>query len=520
MIEFLEPRIAPAGLIDVVISRGNIVLTTVTGVDGDESAVVTLPSAGSLTITPGATVGIRFNGTTSAPGLPLTVAGFTGDLRVSLGGGNDLLTLDGGAYPGDVSVNLGDGRDRVVAGAIAEAGRNFLFADGVSIGGAFSVKAGRHADTIEITGDTVVFGGSVSVNSGGGVNSLMIAAADTTIAGSARFFSGGGSDLFIFKGAKLLVEGTLSVGSGAGSDTIQFTPQMADLSVGGTLSIASGGSRSAIIEQSITGVAKVTIGGALKMTAGTGDRVTQSIAGGSGILGIGGRIDFSATTPTIHIQALSSSGGGFEVEGDVRFASRAITANQTLSVSTTVPAMITGDIKLTGGTQVVAAIAGQIGGDARITTGVGRNAAVSVSDAAIAGAVRVVTRDTFGHTAAISLEDLSVQGDIAILSGIGASTLRINQLDASARFTASLGDGENQFRIEQDGLAGGTTFHGAVVLSGGRDADTFLIGKTGNDAIAFLAAVIADGRAGLDTVTEGEASSHPAGLVLEKRNIP
>jgi hypothetical protein len=520
MIEFLEPRIAPAGLIDVVVSRGNVVLTTVTGVDGDESAVITLPSAGSLTITPGPTVGIRFNGTTSAPGLPLTVAGFTGDLRVSLGGGNDSLTLDGGSYPGDVSVNLGDGRDRLVAGAIAEPGRNFLFADGVSVGGAFSVKAGRHADTIEITGNTAVFGGPVSVHSGSGVNSLLVSAADTTIAGSARFSSGGGSDLFVFKGAKLLVEGALSISSGAGSDTVQFTPQLAELSVGDALSIASAGSRSAVIEQTITGVAKVTIGGALKMKGGTGDRVTQSITGGPGTVGVGGSIDFSATNPTVHIQALTSGGAGFEVEGFVRFTSRAITADQTLSLSTVATPMITGDVALAGGIQVVLAVAGQIGGDVRITTAAGRNATVSLSDAAISGAVRVVTRDTFGHTAAISLEDLGVQGDIAILSGIGASTLRVNQLDASGRFVASLGDGQNQFRIEQDGVAGNTTFHGAVVLTGGRDADTFLIAKTGNDAVAFLATVIADGRAGIDTVAEGEASSHPAGLVLEKRNVP
>lgn len=520
MIEYLEPRIAPAGLIDVILSGGNIILKTVTGTDGDESAVITLPSAGSLTITPGASVGVRFNGITSAPGLPLTVSGFTGDLRVSLGGGNDSLTLDGGAYPGDVAVNLGDGRDRVFDGLITEPGRNFLFAEGVSTNGAFSVRAGRHADTIEITGASVLFGGSVALNLGGGANSLMVAAAETTIAGNAQVFAGSGSDLFVFKGAKLLVEGSLTAVSGAGSDTVQFTPQMADLSVGGSLSIASKGSRSAILEQSITGVAAVTVGGSLKMKAGTGDRVTQSIAGTIGALGIGGRIDFSATTPTTHIQALSSSGASVEVEGAVRFASRAIAANQTLSISAATTAMLSDDIVLTGGTQVVLAVAGQIGGGVQITTGFGRNAAVSVSDAEIAGAVRVVTRDTFGFTAAISLEDLGVTGDIAIRSGIGDSTVRVNQLDAASRFTASLGDGENQFRIEQDSLVGDTTFHGAVVLTGGRDADTFLIGKTGIDAVAFLATAIADGRGGLDTVTEGEASSHPAGLVLEKRNIP
>ncbi len=461
MIECLESRIAPAGLIDVSFSHGNVVMKAVTGDAGDESATLTLPSADRLLITPGANVAIRFEGTTSAPGAALALDGFTGKLTASLGGGNDTLTLSGGTYPNDVSIDLG-----------------------------------------------------------GGANQFFTEAGDLRIMGKLQVRGGSGDDLVVFKNPKLTVDGPLSVASGAGSDTVQFTSAIAELSVAGNVTIAASGSRSVIVEQSITGVGKVAIGGSLKMIAGTGDRVQQTVSGTAGSFTLGGGVTFSATNPTEHTQVLATNGTAMEIPGDVRMTSRALASSQTVSVQTSLTTALGGRIILTGGTAVILSVDATLADPVSITTSTGRNASVSVGDTHFGGSLRIATKEAFGFTASIALANIEVDGDLTITGGIGATTLRVNQTHAHARFTATLGDGANRFLIEQDNQAGASTFDGFVELTGGIDADTFLLGGTGNDAIQFLAAVIANGRGGTDTLTEGAASTHPSGLPLIQKSIP
>lgn len=517
MIELLESRIAPAGLIVVTLSNGNVLLKGGPGDASDESAILTRPGDGKLLITPAANVSVRFLDTTTEPGIPLTLDGFTGDLIASLGGGNDSLTLDGGMYPGDVRINLGDARLQPLP---AEVSGNSFVATGVTFGGAFIYQGGAQPDAVEFQGSTTVVEEKFSVSLGGGANQFIANVGDFQLKHGMQISSGAGNDLLIFKGAKLAVTGDLSVRSGAGSDTIQFTSGISDLSVSEDLSIVSSGSRSVTVEQSITGVASVSVLGSLKMTAGTGDRVQQMLTGSTGTVNITGDVRFSATNPTEHTQVITASGSNFTVGGSIAINSRALASSQTLSVHTSDLKAIDGGVSLRGASSVIFSANALISGPVSIITSAGRSASVSVTDTTFSDDLRIVTKDTFTRTASITLIGIEAMGAIDITGGTGATTLTVDQTNVSHGFKASLGDGANRFLIEQENQNGSSAFTGDVALTGGRDVDTFLIGGTGNNAIHFVAEVIANGRGGIDVLTEGEASTHSGGRVLVKRSIP
>ena len=479
MIEFLEPRIAPAGLIDVAFSRGNLVLKSLTGDAGDETATITRNGVDGITITPGANVAIRFEGTIFPISAPLALTGFSGKLTAKLGGGNDTLILDVGTYSSDVSIDLGDG-----------------------------------ADTLEIRGGTVDFAGKLALSLGKGANQFTLAAADFHAAKGLTVNSGSGADLLIFKSAKLDIDGSLTVASGGGSDTVQFTSAIAELSVEKNFTIAASGSRSASIEQSLAGLGKIDIGGKLTLSAGTGDRVQQVLSGTIGTLTIGGDVAFSATNPTEHTQVLA---GGGALGGSLRMTTRALTGTQTFSATT---GTLAGAVTLSGGTAVVLDFAGSIPKDLAITTAKNSTANVTLSAATIDGNVSIVTKDGFGLAASIAIQDVIIHGALAVTGGIGATTLKVNQADIAKTFTVALKDGANRFLIEQENQPGASIFRGAVKLTGGIDVDTFTLGGTADNAIQFLATIIADGKAGTDALTEGAASTHPVGLTTVKVSIP
>lgn len=479
MIEFLEPRIAPAGLIDVSFSGGNLVLKSLTGDAGDETATITRIGADGITIAPGANVAIRYEGTTFPPTTPLTLAGFSGSLTAKLGGGNDSLVLDGGNYSGDVRIDLGDG-----------------------------------TDVLEIRGGAINFVGKLTVSLGSGANQFALTASDFHASKGLVVKSGSGNDLLTFASAKLVIDGGLSVATGGGSDTVQFTAGIAELSVEKNLIVATSGSRSAIIEQSFSGIGKINIGGNLTLSAGTGDRVQQVLTGTTGTLAIGGDVAFSATNPTEHTQVLA---GGGTLGGSLRMTSRAIIGTQTFSATT---GTIAGEVTLRGGTSVVVDFGGTIPNDLSITTAKNSSANVALSSATIDGNVRIATKDGFGLSASIAIQDVILHGSLAVTGGIGATTLRVNQADIAKTFTVALKDGANRFLFEQEKQPGASIFRGDVNLTGGIDVDTFTIGGTADDSIQFLAAIIADGRAGIDTLTEGAATTHPAGASTQKINIP
>jgi hypothetical protein len=293
MIEFLEPRIVPSGLIDITLVKGSLFLKSVTGDAGDETAVIARVGETGVQITPGSGVAIRFERITKLPGQPLSLTGFNGQLTAALGGGNDAITLEGGSY-GDVRIDLGDAG--TTGGTSSRT--NYFTANGVTFSKSLTYIGGNGGDVVELKGATTSVAGALNISLGNGANQLLLTAADFHAAAGMNVRAGSGDDLLLFQSAKLAVVGDLKIASGAGSDTVQFTSSISELGVTKSLAIASSGSRSVAIEQSITGVGKITIGGALTMTAGTGDRLLQSLSGTVGTLSIAGDIAFSATNPT------------------------------------------------------------------------------------------------------------------------------------------------------------------------------------------------------------------------------
>jgi hypothetical protein len=136
-IEFLEPRIAPAGLIDVIISGKSLIIKDTTG--DDSTLEIEGSTTGSITITPDAATGLRVNGSVLTVGNSFTQPFFAGSVSVGMAGGADTLTL-GGHFSGPVKVDLG-------------ADNNFINFDSASISGAVTVKGGPQDDGIQFLGN-------------------------------------------------------------------------------------------------------------------------------------------------------------------------------------------------------------------------------------------------------------------------------------------------------------------------------------------------------------------------------
>jgi hypothetical protein len=507
MIELLESRIAPAGIVEVIFRNGGLMLKSQTGDGGDEALTLTFSGPDSIMVTPDTNVALSFEGIVRNPGQALTFADFHGNLSAALGGGRDTLRLVGGSYSGNVNVNLGEGE-------------NTFIVDNVAISGSLKYRGGTGGDAVEFRGASVSVGESVAVSLGNGGNSFAETSSDFHVGKDFSLRSGVGNDAVIFSGAKLTVPGSLVISTGEGSDTVQILASVNEVAVGKNFTIAASGSRSVTVEQSIVGIGKLTVGGGFKMTAGTGDRVTQIVSGITGEFSVGGSVYLSATNPTIHTQLISSTGASASFGASVKYVSNAITANQTFSLHTTASPTLAGALTVSGGTAILVDMAGTISGAVALTASAKNNSTVALSSAEIAKAVSIVTKDSFGRTASVSISDADIHGAVSVRSGVGATTLAVEHSAFGATFAASLGDGANHFNIEQAGLPGATVFHAAVSLSGGSDADTFVVGGTTNNSVEFLARVIADGRGGTDSLTEGDANTHPAGLPLVKKNIP
>ena len=222
----------------------------------------------------------------------------------------------------------------------------------------------------------------------------------------------------------------------------------------------------------------------------------------------------------IVIYCRSGSGPDLTLHGKLRFTTHALTATQTLSATQSTLGFIAGKTALIGATAIVADFNGTLFSSLTIDTAKNSTASVALSAAIIKGDTRIQTHDTFGLAATISTQNITFQGALTILGGIGATTVKINQTEITKTLTIALKDGTNSFLIEQENLPGSSRFHSDVKLTGGIDVDTFTLGGTGNDHIEFLATVIANGKAGTDVLTEGQATTHPTGLTTLQVHIP
>lgn len=173
-IEFLESRIAPASVVDIIVSGGALTLKTLAAGDGDESlAIIAGDAAGEYVIDPDPGTKVRFNGVELADGAPQAVIGITKGMTIALGIGADTLTMSGLIVSGSVKLDLG-------------AGANSFTAVG-SVLGPLSYKAGDGADTINLTNSAIGGAAKLEPGTGGSTTNIsgLVVAGDLTIKGSA-----------------------------------------------------------------------------------------------------------------------------------------------------------------------------------------------------------------------------------------------------------------------------------------------------------------------------------------------
>jgi len=185
-IETLESRQLLAGNVTFKIVNGNAVIK------GDKAAniiAVSSPVAGSVTV---AGTNTTINGVVG----PVTLTGFTGNLKIQMGQGNDDVIVNGMNVSGNANIRLGRGNDFLDV-ATQNSGLN---SGNVAVTGALNVRARAGQDTVAIGHITTeeddpnvsASAGSLTVRMGKQNDSLNVVR--TTVAGSTRLRGGRGTN--------------------------------------------------------------------------------------------------------------------------------------------------------------------------------------------------------------------------------------------------------------------------------------------------------------------------------------
>lgn len=210
ILEALEPRLAPAGIVNITTSGG---VLTITGDDNPNGVIVThVPATGEWRIddTLGAST-YNVNGVVIAA--PFNIPAQNA-IKVDLKEGNDRFEFRPTPSP-----------------------------SGLLLSGGIDIKLGSGNDYLElgfVSGYTMIVGGPVSIDGGDGNDTLSVWM-DATFAKTVKIMAGSGNDTLKFDGsaAEQVYQKGLTIDMGIGTDTLTFQPQR--MSVTGPLNIKMGG---------------------------------------------------------------------------------------------------------------------------------------------------------------------------------------------------------------------------------------------------------------------------------------
>jgi hypothetical protein len=268
----LEPRLALAGNVTAVVSRGDLI---VRGDDAGATLTLSQPAAGQVTIT-------GDNTTVNGLAGPVTLPGVTRNLRVYFGAGDDSLTFDADApltLSGDVSVEGGGGSNTV---SVDEVGP--LFA------------AAGAAGALNVGGDLTVH------NLSGGTQQIRLEGLN--VRGDVRVVNLGGDALTSIEsfGGPNVIGGDLLIANGPG----QFDQtELRSVQVGRDVRVENQGQDALTTVDSFDG--SNTIRGGLAVIDGPG-QLAQTMIGGTRV-GHGLRVIEKGSEQNI-ILVLSSRVGG------------------------------------------------------------------------------------------------------------------------------------------------------------------------------------------------------------------
>ncbi|HYF36064.1 MAG TPA: hypothetical protein VD994_12290, partial [Prosthecobacter sp.] len=462
VVESLEPRLAPAGIITLTTAGG---VLTITGDTGDNSIRITdVPATGMWAIAePVAGTTYVLNGVTQA-NVPFDIPA-QGGIKANLGGGDDQLEIipstgATGMVLSVLSIVGGKGEDKIALGNNA--------AQSLQVLGATTVDTGDGDDTVFVAG-SAGFGGAANFKLGSGKDILFFpnVAQHAFLKGVKIDLGVGEKALFIASTEFEVSGGSFSVvGAGAAgvaqniaiaptSGTIQGPASIAI--AGGDVTLDVGDANKALRFGSTLGV---VTGGGLDLVTFDG---TIDAAGAVTVDMKAGNNSFTlANDSELYTAALSVKGAG-----GVDFVS--------LNLGSVLTTLGTFNMDFgpgaTNAVQFVATSVQMIGGAMNILGGAG------IDNIALTGITRVtggVTLDLKDGANVLSVSSNLIVDSLTIKGGIGNDMLAVGLntlLQSSGAVTLSLGAGNNSFLAASNSAF----IAGSFNYAGGAGDDSFTV---------------------------------------------
>jgi large repetitive protein len=362
------------------------------------------------------------------------------NVSISLGGGNDTLSVFTSTLSGGLSITGGGGNDQVYLGAIAPSQQaGFITtSNAVSIGGNLSIALGGGSDSVNFgtPGDTstdVTVGGNLSICLGNGadtINEIL-----TSVADSESIQAGNGTDF-------------VGVGNVAPGNTL---PNADDtlVTVGGTLSVNLGnGSDNVFVGNSEgAGETDVDTGSALIQLGSGGNSVSLgfvNVAKNLSVVDGNGNDRFDSYDVTVGGSLAVAMGNG----------------NDSIIADSTSPVKGSATFALGNGNDFLAYYIFNVGGSLSITLGNGDDA-VSQIDSTIGGAESIVTGCGVPNASddTIVLNNVTAQS-ANISTGPRAAADVVVEDSSFTSLSVTLGAGAGNLTVQNDTTTHSTNFVG------------------------------------------------------------
>jgi hypothetical protein len=523
VLESLESRLAPAGIVTLNLSGGVLSLTG----DALNNDLQITQSGGDWTIASQAGGSTQFS-MNGGPLLPSITIAAPASLRANLGAGNDDVLISEAIIPGTVSIEGGEGNDAVdltgtsINGTVSVRlgnGSDYFTAGGdLFFGKGLSVDLGNGQNTFDVNARTLISNGSISALAGGSAidqQTFILAAGVADVKGSVtlRTTSASATDFEIGVAGddSLRVSGGLSLISGSGDDRVSLAGSIETL---GTFGMNLGhGSNS--VASSNAGLIKANalsyVGGSQLDSVTFANQSLQvagnvSFNGGAGTnlldlnpnasLRIGGALSYAGTTgnDTLLVDTASAIIGG-------AVNMSASSGNNTLGLDA-VNATV-GSVAFSAGSGNDVVDIGQhqgatslitVRGNVTVNAGIG-SADVMVRDADIYGNLTVNTAVQFGGIDTVRLIDSDFRGNVGInLTGYADSDVVVRDGIFNRAVTINTGAGDDYVAFDTDTQVSSiySAFDGYVRINLGAGNDIFAAGATptvatvGNDFNSYV----------------------------------
>jgi hypothetical protein len=494
-IEILEPRIAPSGVVDVIYTSKSM---TIKDLLGDDSTLAIVGStAGSITITPDGTTALRINGSDQSAGIPITLPFFTGSVSVAMGGGADTVTMSG-HFVGAVKVDLG-------------AGNNLFTLDSTDVSGEFSVKGGAEADGLQFIGGNS-FAKSFTANLGNGGNNLFAGLTSLTVGKNLTLQGGTEFNAMIMNFENVHVGGNVLF-AGKGTNNQLGIQASETVTIGGSITMSSIAPLDGESVFILSGNEGLLVGGNVTMKSTDTDHVVFGMGSLSGTVHVTGRVN-------INVGKLAGVNALSVTAGETLFIGKSLTIltsnemrPEVRGTSAAGPSFIGGAVTIKGGHSATIAMDGTIAGKVNVAIDGSHPNPVALTSATadgtlrILGAVNVSTSTVTGNGATL-VDNVFAESSVTIKDGAGTRLVSVQDSLIRGALTIDTGGGADTVRLEATGDPGNLHLLSALKIVTGAGLDVILIG--GNDpgtGVTFaIAKIFVDGGADLANYAVGMAS--------------